>query len=143
MGSMSAEQSRDSDTPAESVAPGAAADDVLAAAHRRAAALSAADAATLASLLHPEFRWTSHRGEVLDRETYIRNNTGGAVTWQSQSLADVHVTVVDRVGVLTAVVTDEVVRDGTAATFRMPMTQTWVRLGRQWRCLAGHAGPLL
>ncbi|MFY9913243.1 MAG: hypothetical protein WAK18_01145 [Nocardioidaceae bacterium] len=28
-------------------------------------------------------------------------------------------------------------------TFRMPMTQVWVRQRGDWRCLTGHAGPLL
>ncbi|WP_035849199.1 DUF4440 domain-containing protein [Cryptosporangium arvum] len=34
---------------------------------RRSAALAAGDASALEALLHPAFRWTSHRGEVFDR----------------------------------------------------------------------------
>lgn len=119
------------------------ADDVLDAAHRRAAALAAADAGALGDLLHPDFRWTSHRGEVFDRATYIRGNTAGSLLWRQQRLDDAQVTVVGDTAVLLAVVTDEVTRDGRARTFRMPMTQTWVRGELGWRCLAGHAGPAL
>ena len=34
--------------------------------------------------------------------------------------------------------------DGESETFRMPMTQVWVREGKAWRCLEGmqdHVGP--
>ena len=117
--------------------------DVLAAANRRAAALAAADAGALRDLLHPDFRWTSHRGQVLDRATYIQGNTAGSLSWQRQQLDHVQVVVVGDTAVLLAVVTDEVTRDGRAQTFRMPMTQTWVRGETGWRCLAGHAGPAL
>jgi hypothetical protein len=41
-------------------------------------------------------------------------------------------------------VTDEVAGDDSVAeTFRMPMTQVWVRVEDGWQCLAGHAGPRL
>ena len=44
--------------------------------------------------------------------------------------------------VLTATVTDRVQGDGVGDTFRMPMTQVWVRdPPGAWVCLAGHAGP--
>jgi len=36
---------------------------------------------------------------------------------------------------------DEVVRDGEPQTFRMRLTQIWLRTGDGWVCLAGHAGP--
>jgi len=48
---------------------------LLDAVNARADALARADAVALRRLLHPDFRWTSHRGEVVDRETYIDNNT--------------------------------------------------------------------
>jgi hypothetical protein len=45
------------------------ADQVMAAARERAAALAACDAAALRALLHPDLRWTSFRGDVFDRES--------------------------------------------------------------------------
>jgi ketosteroid isomerase-like protein len=60
----------------------------------------------------------------------------------SQRLDDVDVQVAeDRVAVLTARVVDVVVRDGQRRTFGMRLTQTWLRTGDGWVCLAGHAGP--
>ena len=53
------------------------------------------------------------------------------------------VLVVARTAVLRCVVTDQVSTDAGRATFRMPMTQTWVQLDGNWVCLAGHAGPLI
>ena len=41
--------------------------------------------------------------------------------------------------VLTAGVTDEVTRNGREQSFRLRLTQTWVRASEGWRCLAGHA----
>ncbi len=99
------------------------------------------DADRLTQLLHEQFRWTSHAGETFGREDYIARNTGGPVRWQSQQLREVEVTVVGDTAVLHAEVTDMVGTGEDSATFRMPMTQVWVRQGESWRCLAGHAGP--
>ena len=41
--------------------------EVLAAAEARAVALAAGDADALRELHHQDLRWTTHRGEVLDR----------------------------------------------------------------------------
>ena len=121
---------------------GDVAGEVLAAARARADALAAGDRAALGRLLHPQFRWTTHRGAVLDRDAYLAGNVDGGLTWRSQRLDDVDVQVAeDRVAVLTAWVTDLVVRDGEPQTFRMRLTQTWLRTGDGWVCLAGHAGP--
>ncbi|GEP40440.1 hypothetical protein NPS01_41030 [Nocardioides psychrotolerans] len=132
-------------SPAQAPAPARApAREVIEAALARAAALAVGDAARLAALLHPDFRWTSHMGETYDRADYVRRNTEGHTVWRSQELVDPEVVVVGDTAVLRAEVTDVVLDDaGEPATFRMPMTQTWVREGGAWTCLAGHAGPRL
>ena len=110
----------------------------------RAAALADGDAERLLELLHEDFRWTTHRGDVFDRAEYVRRNTAGDTVWRSQDLVDPHVTVVGDTAVLHAEVTDVVLAaDGEPETFRMPMTQVWVRAKSDagWLCLAGHAGP--
>jgi len=117
--------------------------EVLEAVQRRAAALAQADADVLRELLHRNFRWTSHSGQRFDRRTYIGNNTGGAVVWRQQTMTDVDVVISNDTAVVVATVTDEVNQGGVPRSYRMPMTQTWVRQDRRWRCLAGHAGPLL
>ena len=45
----------------------------------------------------------------------------------------------DRLGILLHAVEGE--KD--PETYRMPMTQFWVRTDLGWQCLAGHAGPRL
>ena len=116
--------------------------DVAQAAEARAAALATGDADALMSLLHEDFRWTTHTGQVLDRREYVRRNTGGDTTWQSQVLLGPHVAVVGATAVLHAEVTDVVLApDGEPEAFHMPMTHVWVREGARWSCLAGHAGP--
>ena len=118
--------------------------DVLGAAEARAQALAQGNADRLLELLHEEFRWTSHSGEVYDRAEFVRRNTQGDTVWRSQVLADPHVVVVEGTAVVSALVTDVVLgRDGEPETFRMPMTQVWVKAGPGWTCLAGHAGPRL
>jgi hypothetical protein len=116
------------------------ADEVLTVAELRAAALAAGEPDRLRRLLHPEFSWTSHRGERLDREGYVRVNTR-EVQWVKQRLEDPEVTVVDDTAILLCTAHDTVVRDGVETTHRMPVTQVWVRAHRGWVCLAGHAGP--
>lgn len=40
-------------------------------------------------------------------------------------------------------VTDDVDTGTGRQPYRMFMTQTWVRIGADWVCLAGHTGPRL
>jgi hypothetical protein len=117
-------------------------DAVIAAAEARATALATGDAAMLRRLLHPSFRWTSFIGEVFDRDSYIASNTAGALTWRSQRFEDAQVVVVGTTAVLVGIIVDEVERDGVAETFRLRITQVWIR-DSEWRCLSGHAGPRL
>jgi hypothetical protein len=116
-------------------------EEVARAAARRAVALAEGDEEALRLLMHPALRWTTFRGEVLDYEAYITGNTHGDLRWRAQRLEDVQVAVVADTGILTAAVTDEVSRDGRDQTFRLRLTQTWVRTPQGWRCLAGHASP--
>jgi hypothetical protein len=118
-------------------------DALRAAVQRRADALASGDGGKLEALLHPGFRWTSHRGEVFDRAAYIRSNTSGRLRWNQQLFDQTDIVLVGDTGVVTCVVTDHVEVGGEAKTFRMPVTQTWVHESEGWRCLAGHAGPLL
>lgn len=115
---------------------------VIRAAEARASALADGHADRLRALLHEDFRWTSHVGETYDRAEYVRRNTQGHTVWRSQGLTSPDVVAVGETAVLVAEVTDVVVsRTGEPETFRMPMTQVWVRDGAGWLCLAGHAGP--
>ena len=117
--------------------------EVLEAAMRRAEALGRRDRMGLQSLLHPQFVWTSHKGEMFDRQTYLDANTGGLTAWHGQQLADVDVRVVGEVAILRCMVTDDVTTVAGRASFRMPMTTTWISGLNGWSCLAGHAGPRL
>lgn len=116
--------------------------EVVQAAEARGRALAEGDDVALRRLLHEDFRWTSHTGATLTRDEYIARNTGGSVVWRSQRLIDPAVTVVGETAVLVAETVDVVVHGAAVKTFRMPVTQTWVREPSGWRCLAGHAGPL-
>lgn len=115
---------------------------MTAAARRRAAALAAEDEAALRRLMHPGLQWTTLRGEVLGYEAYIAGNTRGNLRWRAQHLEDVTVKVVGDTAVLTAMVTDEVTRDGREQSFRLRLTQTWVRTPEGWRCFARHASQV-
>jgi ketosteroid isomerase-like protein len=116
-------------------------DEVLSAVHARADALAAGDAGALGRLLHEDFRWVTHTGDWFTREAYIDRNTSGAVRWLSQELTDVSVAVVGDTAVVVAEVVDAIEGNEGPETFRMPVTQVWVRQGEGWQCLAGHAGP--
>ena len=116
-------------------------EEVLLAAEQRAAALAAADPEALRALMHPCLQWTTFRGDVLSREQYVAGNTGGVLTWRSQRLENPRIVVVGETAVLTALVTDEVRKDGQDQSFTLHLTQTWVRTESGWQCLSGHAGP--
>ena len=116
--------------------------DVLEAAERRAEALASGDAAQLAAMLHPSFVWTSHKGDVFDRETYVASNTSGTLTWKKQRLENVDVKLVGSTAILTGTVIDDVEQAGRSQRFEMPITQVWLKERDKWLCLAGHAGPL-
>jgi hypothetical protein len=118
------------------------ADEVLRAAEVRAAALADGEPDRLRRLLHPEFQWTSHRGERYDRESYVLANTR-ELRWVRQRLEDPEVTVVGDTAILLCTVHDTVVRDTEQLSLRMPVTQVWVRAHQTWVLLAGHAGPAL
>ncbi|MDQ4051603.1 MAG: nuclear transport factor 2 family protein [Actinomycetota bacterium] len=118
------------------------ADEVLRLAEVRASALVEGEPDRLRRLLHPEFQWTSHRGERYDRESYVLANTRG-LRWLKQRLEDPEVTVVGDTAILLCTVSDTVLRDGQEADLRMPVTQVWVRAHKTWVMLAGHAGPML
>ena len=78
---------------------------------------------------------------MLDRESYIRGNTDGSLAWIEQNLRDPEVVVEGDSAILTGVVEDTVDVDGVSETFVLRLTQTWVRVGEAWLCIAGHAGP--
>ena len=106
-----------------------AVEQVIAAAEQRASALAAGDAGPLTALLHEDFRWTTHAGETYDLTEYVRRNTEGHTAWRSQRLVNPEVVIVGEVAVLYAHVSDVVLVGDDAETFRMPMTQVWVRPG--------------
>ena len=91
--------------------------EVIAAAERRAAALARGDTAELRQLMHRNLRWTTRVGAVLDRDAYIAGNTDGSLVWREQRLEQPEVSVVGDTAILTAVVVDEVERDGERQTF--------------------------
>lgn len=118
--------------------------EVREAAVTRAAALAAGDAEVLRELLHEYFRWTTHLGQVFNRDEYIHRNTEGVTVWRSQALGTTEIAIVGDTAVLLTVVTDVVVgAEAEDEEFRMPVTQVWVREDGTWQCLAGHAGPRL
>ena len=91
--------------------------------------------------MHESLRWTTHRGDVLDRERYLAANTEGSLIWHEQRLEESEVALVGDTAVLTAIVVDEVEEGGVRRTNRLRLTQTWTRIDGTWTCLAGHAGP--
>jgi ketosteroid isomerase-like protein len=114
---------------------------ILAAARRRSAALVARDAAALRALHHPDLRWTTHRGDVRDRDAYIAGNTEGDLVWRDQQLVEHDVVSAGDTAVLTGIVRDAFERAGEPRTHDMRLTLVWVKQGDEWVVLAAHAGP--
>ena len=76
-------------------------DAILATVQRRSAALVASDEAALRALHHPDFRFTTPRGDIAaDLDAYMAGNTGGATVWHAQHLASHEIVVAGDVAVL-------------------------------------------
>jgi uncharacterized protein DUF4440 len=114
---------------------------VLAASERRSAALVARDAGALRALHHPDFRFTTPRGDVKDLDAYIAGNTAGELVWRAQHLVSHEIVIAGGVAVLTGVMHDEFERAGQAGMHDMHVTFVWVVRQGAWVLLAGHAGP--
>jgi ketosteroid isomerase-like protein len=114
---------------------------VLAATRARSAALVARDAEALRALHHRDFRFTTPRGEVRDREAYVAGNTGGALVWRAQRLLEHEIVVSGDTAVLIGVVHDEFERAGEPGAHDMRLTLVWVLGDGEWVALAAHAGP--
>ncbi|MDA0159345.1 nuclear transport factor 2 family protein [Solirubrobacter ginsenosidimutans] len=114
---------------------------ILAVVRRRSAALVARDAAELRAVHHPDFRFTTPRGDVRDLEAYIAGNTGGALVWRAQDLVAPELVVAGEVAVLTGVMHDEFERAGEPGAHDMHVTFVFVERAGEWVVLAGHAGP--
>ena len=122
---------------------------VLLAATARADALAAGDADRLRQLLHPEFIWTSHRGERFNRDDYVHSNIGGRNRWSGQTLQDPAVTVVGDVAVLRCTVVDTVDTgsgstgdDELAHVIHIDEGTPWATFGKGPRChTLSYRGP--
>jgi ketosteroid isomerase-like protein len=117
------------------------AEAILAATHARSAALVARDAKTLRALHHEDLRWTTHRGDVRDRDAYIAGNTEGELVWRDQHLVEHDVVVAGDTAVLTGIVHDAFERAGEPGAHDMRLTLVWVKQDDGWVVLAAHAGP--
>jgi hypothetical protein len=60
-------------------------EEILAGVERRSRALVTRDAEALRKLHHPALRWTTHRGDVRDRDAYIAGNTEGDLVWRARA----------------------------------------------------------
>src|SRR5690349_4913497 len=109
---------------------------VLAATRARSAALVARDAAALRALHHADFRFTTPRGDVRDREAYVAGNTGGELVWRAQRLLEHEIVAAGDTAVLVGVVHDEFERAGTPGAHDMRLTLVWVREHGAWVVLA-------
>jgi hypothetical protein len=117
------------------------AEAVLAATRARSAALVARDPDALRALHHPDFRFTTPRGDVRDRDAYVTGNTAGDLVWRAQSLVEHEIVVAGDTAVLVGVVHDEFERAGDPGAHDMRITLVWVLLDGAWVVLAAHAGP--
>ncbi|GAB3544064.1 hypothetical protein GCM10027404_00130 [Arthrobacter tumbae] len=116
--------------------------EVLDAALARADALRRRDGKQLRRLLHPQFRWTSHKGDHFDRDAYLESKVEGQNNWHAQTLEEPEITILGTAAVLTCIVKDDVSNSDGRNQYRMPMTQVWV-YEKTWKLVAGHAGPLI
>ena len=117
------------------------ADAILAATRRRSAALVARDADALRALHHPDFRFTTPRGDVRDRDAYVAGNTAGELVWRAQHLVEHEIVLDGETAVLIGVVHDEFERTGEPGAHDMRLTLVWVKHDDDWVVLAAHAGP--
>ncbi len=66
--------------------------------------------------MHPKLQWTSHGGDLLDRDACVARNTDGSLLRHKQLLEQPSVTVVGRTAALPAVAVDMVGREGSSGS---------------------------
>jgi hypothetical protein len=116
---------------------------VLDAARRRSAALVSKDVDVLVALLHPDFLYVNASGAVLTREEYLDNYVRSPdVRWASQEIEQPRIVSYGTVAVLTCLVHDVAVFLGQDLDRRFRSTLTWIKVGEDWQCLAGHTSSL-
>jgi hypothetical protein len=71
----------------------------------------------------------------------VRERVGLLESFPSAPCRPRAVVVFGDTAVLAAVAVDQVERDGRQESYRLRLTQTWIRDHGQWRCLSGHASP--
>jgi ketosteroid isomerase-like protein len=116
--------------------------DVEAALRARGEALPAQDWDAVERLLDDDFVYTNSRGERLMKAAYLEFLRDGPLRWVHQSVEDMLVSEIGDTAVVTGVVVDHVVVDGTEHELHFSTTQTYVRVDGAWLYLAGQTAPI-
>jgi ketosteroid isomerase-like protein len=101
------------------------------------------DVRTMTEILHEDFVYTGSSGERLDRTAYLaRLVTAGDVKWLGQDLDEIDVRFFGDTAVLTARAHDRAIFGDETLDARVRQTFVFVKTGRGWRCVSGHASPI-
>ena len=103
------------------------------------AAMASHDVATVDRLLLDEFVLITSGGRVHGKREILAEVGSPTVVFEANASRDIHVRVRGDTAVLTGVLYQKGVQDGQVFDATVRYTDTWVRIGGEWRQLSGHA----
>ena len=103
------------------------------------AAMASHDVATVDRMLLDEFVLITSGGRVHGKKEILAEVGSPAVAFEANASREIHVRVRGDTAVLTGVLYQKGVQDGQAFDATVRYTDTWVRIGGEWRQLSGHA----
>jgi hypothetical protein len=100
------------------------------------------DAAALRALLDDQFVATMGGGELIDKATFIRNETQGQPDpTVTQEISGRRIIVAGSTGVIVETDTLRRTRDGKPSVLTWRFTATYIKRGGRWLALAEQGGP--
>ena len=106
--------------------------------HKLAAAVVNHDSGVVAGIISEDFVVTDSTGHVWDRETYLTAIASGTAAADSLDIDELNLRVYPSTAVVTSRNRYKSARPAMNGTFRI--TNTYVRLQGEWRCIAAHEG---
>jgi ketosteroid isomerase-like protein len=102
-------------------------------------ALEQKDQAALQMLLGPDLVYVDYDGKLMDRAEYLTSVQVHSLQPSQIASESMHVHLYGTVAVVNGVYRETGLKNGKPYQLRERFTDTWIRLGNSWQCVASHS----